>query len=206
LRLAEPDTETLIEALRSGMKDAIPVDSDALLTLVAQRELTSLAARRHQRIAEQSLREAEKRCQLLLDSSVDAIAYVHDGMHIYANRSYARPFGYDDVDDLAAEPMVGLIAAKDQAVFKDFLRHYISRGDQHRMRCSGGDVDGMEFPIMLTLAPASDANAPCTHLVRRAETASAEFEEKLKRMARQDLVTGLFNRAYVREQLESISE
>src|SRR5690606_21502700 len=73
LRLAEPDTETLVEALRSGMKDAIPVDSDALLTLVAQRELASLAARRHQRIAEQSLREAEKRCQLLLDSSVDAI-------------------------------------------------------------------------------------------------------------------------------------
>ncbi|WP_150303073.1 EAL domain-containing response regulator [Pseudomonas saliphila] len=206
LRLAEPDTETLVEALRSGMKDAIPVDSDALLTLVAQRELTSLAARRHQRIAEQSLREAEKRCQLLLDSSVDAIAYVHDGMHIYANRSYARLFGYDDVDDLAAEPMVGLIAAKDQAVFKDFLRHYIDRGDQNQMRCSGVDVDGKEFPIMLTFSPASYDNEPCTQVVIRAETASAEFEEKLKSMARQDLVTGLFNRAYFQEQLESISE
>lgn len=206
LRLAEPDTETLVEALRSGMKDAIPVDSDALLTLVAQRELASLAARRHQRIAEQSLREAEKRCQLLLDSSVDAIAYVHDGMHIYANRSYARLFGYDDVDDLAAEPMVGLIAAKDQAVFKDFLRHYIDRGDQNQMRCSGVDVDGKEFPIMLTFSPASYDNEPCTQVVIRAETASAEFEAKLKSMARQDLVTGLFNRAYFQEQLESISE
>ncbi|QIB52969.1 EAL domain-containing protein [Pseudomonas sp. OIL-1] len=206
LRLAEPDTETLVEALRSGMKDAISVDSDALLTLVAQRELASLAARRHQRIAEQSLREAEKRCQLLLDSSVDAIAYVHDGMHIYANRSYARLFGYDDVDDLAAEPMVGLIAAKDQAVFKDFLRHYIDRGDQNEMRCSGVDVDGKEFPVMLTFSPASYDNEPCTQVVIRAETASAEFEEKLKSMARQDLVTGLFNRAYFQEQLENISE
>lgn len=206
LRLAEPDTETLVEALRSGMKDAIPVDSDALLTLVAQRELASLAARRHQRIAEQSLREAEKRCQLLLDSSVDAIAYVHDGMHIYVNRSYARLFGYDDVDDLAAEPMVGLIAAKDQAVFKDFLRHYTDRGDQNEMRCSGVDVEGKEFPIMLTFSQASYDNEPCTQVVIRAETASAEFEEKLKSMASQDLVTGLYNRAYFQERLESISE
>ena len=31
----------------------------------------------------------------LLDSSRDAVAYVHDGMHVYANSSYLRLFGYE---------------------------------------------------------------------------------------------------------------
>src|SRR5690606_15945430 len=66
--------------------------------------------------------------------------------------------------------------------------------------------DGKEFPIMLTFSPASYDNEPCTQVVIRAETASAEFEAKLKSMARQDLVSGRFNRAYFQEQLESISE
>lgn len=107
LMTPEHNAETLTECLRIGMQDAIPAGADRLLVLVVKRELANLEARRQRRLAELSLRETEKRCQLLLDSSVDAIAYVHDGMHIYANRSYIRLFGYEDADDLAAEPMVG---------------------------------------------------------------------------------------------------
>jgi len=202
----QDDLDTRSDALRSGMQDCVPGTADALLTMVVKRELTNLAARRQRRIAEQSLRETEKRCQLLLDSSVDAIAYVLDGMHIYANRSYIRLFGYDDADDLAAEPMVGLIAAKDQNNFKDFLRHYASRSEQSEMRCTAMDSDGKEFPIMLSFSPANYDGEPCTQVVIRAETASAEFEEKLKAMASHDLVTGLYNRSWFQEQLEGISE
>lgn len=198
--------EVRTEAMRNGMQDAVSTPAEALLTMTVKRELASLDARRQLRIAEQTLRETEKRCQLLLDSSVDAIAYVHDGMHIYANRSYIRLFGYDDPDDLAAEPMVGLIASKDQATFKNFLRNYSSQGDQNEMRCSGIDVEGTEFPIMLTFSPASYDGEPCTQVVIRVETASAEFEEKLKVMTSQDLVTGLYNRSYFQQQLDPVSE
>ncbi|MEH6686003.1 MAG: EAL domain-containing protein [Halopseudomonas sabulinigri] len=201
-----PSTELRIDALRAGMQDSLSDESDALLTLVANRELANLAARRQRRIAEQSLREAEKRCQLLLESSVDAIAYVHDGMHIYANRSYIHLFGYDDPDDLAAEPMVGLISGDDQSRFKDFLRNYIQQGGQNEIRCKGLDSSGKQFPIMLSFCPASYDGEPCTQVVIRAETASAEFEEKLKVMASRDLVTGLFNRAYFQDQLEAIRD
>lgn len=206
LLLPDANTEARTQALRAGMQDAIEAGADALLAMVVRRELANLQARRQRRIAEQSLRETEKRCQLLLDSSVDAIAYVHDGMHIYANRSYIQLFGYEDADELAAEPMVGLIAGKDQAAFKDFLRHYSDRGEQNEMRCSAQDAQGKTFPVVLTFSPASYDNEPCTQVVIRAETASAEFEEKLKVMARQDLVTGLFNRSYFQEQLETLSE
>ncbi|SDU13109.1 EAL domain-containing protein [Halopseudomonas salegens] len=206
LLLEQADTDASTQALRQGMQDAVPLSAEKLLTLVVQRELSSLQARRQARIAEQTLKEVEKRCQLLLDSSVDAIAYVHDGMHIYANRAYVRLFGYDDPDDLAAEPMVGLIATKDQSGFKSFLRHYQERADQNELRCNAKDIDGKEFPVMLTLSPANYDGEPCTQVVIRVETASADFEEKLKAMASQDLVTGLFNRSHFQEELERISE
>ncbi|MEH6564977.1 MAG: EAL domain-containing protein [Halopseudomonas sp.] len=201
-----PSIEQRVDALRAGMQDALNDDSDTLLTLIANRELSNLDARRQRRIAEQSLREAEKRCQLLLDSSVDAIAYVHDGMHIYANRSYIQLFGYEDADDLAAEPMVGLIAGEDQSRFKDFLRSYSQQGGQNEMRCKGLDSSGKQFPIMLSFSPASYDGEPCTQVVIRAETASADFEEKLKVMASRDLVTGLFNRSYFQDELEAIRD
>ena len=202
----QADMQMRVEALRSGMADALPQDADNLLTLVVGRELINLDARRQRRIAEQNLRETEKRCQLLLDSSVDAIAYVHDGMHIYANRAYSELFGYEDADDLAAEPMVGLIDSADQANFKDFLRHYDSQGGQNEMRCKAVDSSGKGFPVRLSFSPASYDGEPCTQVVIRAETASAEFEEKLKVMASRDLVTGMFNRNYFLEQLDNVRD
>lgn len=200
------DCESRIEALRTGMQDVVAASSDALLVMVVKREIANLAARRQRRIVERSLKETEKRCQLLLDSSVDAIAYVLDGMHIYANRSYTQLFGYDDPDDLAAEPMPGLIADKDQNSFKEFLRNYASQGDYGEMRCTARDSDGKEFPVMLSFSPANYDGEPCTQVVIRAETASAEFEEKLKAMASHDLVTGLYNRSWFQEQLDRISQ
>ncbi len=85
-----------------GAQDALPQGEDERLMRVAERELANLEERRARRAAEVALHEAEKRCQLLLDSSVDAIAYAHDGMHIYANRAYLELFGYADADELEA--------------------------------------------------------------------------------------------------------
>ncbi|MEH6365724.1 MAG: ferrous iron transporter C, partial [Pseudomonas marincola] len=90
--LADNESDSLTEALNMGAQDAVPQGDDERLVLVAKRELSNLEERRARRSAEIALREAEKRCQSLLESSVDAITYVHDGMHIYANRAYLELF------------------------------------------------------------------------------------------------------------------
>ena len=94
--VAAADFDAITEAMALGASGALPQGEDELLVLTANRELASLEDRRTRRVAERALREAEKRCQLLLESSIDAIAYVHDGMHIYANRSYLALFNYED--------------------------------------------------------------------------------------------------------------
>ena len=200
--LADNDSDSVTEALSIGAQDALPQGEDERLVLVAKRELSNLEERRARRGAEVALREAEKRCQLLLDSSVDAITYVHDGMHIYANRAYLELFDYHDGDELEGMPMIDLIASADQSNFKDFLKNYQSAEGVAELACTGVKADGKNFPARMHFSPATYDSEPCIQVVIRAESSNAELEEKLREISSQDLVTGLYNRSHFLELMD----
>ncbi|TLX55260.1 ferrous iron transporter C [Stutzerimonas nosocomialis] len=204
--LESNDTDLITEALMLGAQDAVPQGEDERLVLVANRELSNLEERRARRAADVALREAEKRCQLLLESSVDAIAYVHDGMHIYANRAYLELFGYDDVEELEGMPMIDLIASCDQVSFKDFLKNYQSLEGSAELSCGGVRADGSSFKSRMHFSPAAYDGEPCIQVVIRAEADNAELEEKLREISSQDLVTGLYNRSYFLELMDNAVE
>ena len=205
-RVADNDAEAITEAMLLGAQDGVPETDDERLLLVAQRELKNLEERRGRRAAEVALREAEKRCQLLLDSSVDAITYVHDGMHIYVNRAYVELFGYSDADDIAGMPMIDLIKGSDQGAFKDFLKTYQHSEEHAELLCGGVRDDGSQFRARMTFSPATYDGEPCTQVVIRAESDNAELAEKLREISSQDLVTGLYNRVHFLELLDQASE
>ncbi len=118
------DPASITAGLKLGAQDVALDGENERLTLIIERELGNLEARRQRRRAEVELRETERRNQLLLDSSNSAIAYVHEGMHIYTNRTYAELFGYDDPDEFAGIPIIDLISSEDQHKFKEFLGSY----------------------------------------------------------------------------------
>ncbi len=199
------DADAITEALALGAQGALPQGEDEWLILIAKRELANLEERRARRSAELALREAEKRCQLLLDSSVDAIAYVHDGMHIYANRAYLELFGYEDVDELEGMPMIDLIASCDQGEFKGFLKNYQSLQGSAELVCGGIRADGGNFKARMHFSPASYDGEPCIQVVIRAANDNAELE-KLREISSQDLVTGLYNRNHFLGSLDAAIE
>lgn len=200
------DSDSITEALMLGAQDALPQGEDERLILVANRELANLEQRRARRAAEVALREAEKRCQLLLDSSVDAITYVHDGMHIYANRAYLQLFDYEDADELEGMPMIDLIASADQARFKDFLKNYASDEGSAELSCGGVRPNGQQFQTRMSFSPATYDGEPCIQVVIRAENDNAELAEKLREISSQDLVTGLFNRSHFLELMDHAAQ
>ncbi len=204
--LADNDSDSVTEALMLGAQDALPQGEDERLVLVAKRELANLEERRARRMAEVALREAEKRCQLLLESSVDAITYVHDGMHIYANRTYLELFAYEDAEELEGMPMIDLIGSADQGSFKDFLKNYQNAEGIAELTCSGVKADGQTFQARMSFSPATYDGEPCTQVVIRAEGTNAELEEKLREISSQDLVTGLYNRIYFLELMDAAAE
>ncbi|MBV1919368.1 MAG: EAL domain-containing protein [Pseudomonadales bacterium] len=201
--LDENDSEEITESLRDGYRDAVPVNEGERLTFVINRELDNLKERRLRRQTELALKDVEKRCAVLLDSSRDAITYVIDGMHTYANDAYLELFGYEDADDLEGMPILDMVAPSNHREFKDFLRNYnagTSKSDE--FTCDGICTDASEIQTRMTFSAASFDGEPCTQIVIRTNQADAELQERLKEISSQDLLTGLFNRSHFSQVLD----
>lgn len=194
--LDKNDPEIVVECMQAGACDAVTHNLHAHIVLAVKRELASLQHRRARRKTEAQLAETEKRCELLLDNSRDPIAYVHDGMHIYANTAYVELFGYDSPDDLEGMPIVDLVAKEDLATFKDYLRSY-GKGEStsNDLRFHGMRADGAKIDAMMQLSAASYDGEPCTQIIiRRDDGKAAELAAKLKEATSIDSLTGLANR------------
>ena len=189
--------------LKLGACDVVPEDESNLLSMVIQRELTNLNSRRALRTTQVKLRDAEKRCQALLESSKDAITYIHDGMHIYANQAYLELFAYDNVDDLEGMPVMDMVASSDQDNLKKSLKSFLMSGGSIDLKYNGLKTDDTEFPITMSLSSATYADESCTQIVIRAKSDSSDLEAKLKEFSSRDLLTGLYNKPHYMQCLES---
>lgn len=197
------DSEAIIEALESGMRDAVCADDKERLKLVALRELDNLYQRRARRRAEISLRDVEKRCHLLLDSSRDAIAYVHDGMHIYANNTYVKMFGYPDFDELEGMPIMDMVASSDQEDFKAFLKSYTSgNSDSDQFSCKGLRDDDSQFEANMQFSSAKYDGESCTQIIIRTGDVSSSKPETIQ----QDIITGLQNHSAFEHHIDKAIE
>ncbi len=202
--LAEDVDPMLLEFyLKLGACDVVPADESNLLSIVIQRELNNLNNRRILRTTQVKLRDAEKRCQSLLESSKDALTYIHDGMHIYANQAYLDLFGYESVDDLEGMPVMDMVASRDQDNLKKSLKSFLIAGGSVDLKYSGLKTDNSEIPITMSLSSATYADESCTQIVIRASSDSSNLEAKLKEISSRDLLTGLYNKPYFMDSLES---
>ncbi|MCB1692117.1 MAG: EAL domain-containing protein [Pseudomonadales bacterium] len=198
----DQDPASITAGLQMGALDVALADDDERLVLIIERELENLDNRRMRRKAEVELRETERRNQLLLDSSNAAIAYVHEGMHIYTNRAYAELFGYEDADEFAGIPIIDLIAGEDQDKFKKFLKSFEqNESDTEEFTCVA--TDGSRILSTMSLSPATYDGEPCTQVIFRPLTEDNEIEDRIKEISSQDLLTGLYNRQYFVEQLDA---
>jgi len=172
-----------LEVLNMGARDAVASDQGERLKFVVQRELQNLQNRRSSRQNEKLLHETEKQTRSLIDSSRDAIAYVHDGAHIYANDAYLKMFGYADLDDIEGMPILDMVSSDHHAKLKEFLRGY---------------AKGQEF------SNASMEGESCSQIIIRDQAQSKELEKQLNVLSKQDLLTGLFNHTYFIEQADKM--
>ncbi|MBE9567096.1 MAG: EAL domain-containing protein [Proteobacteria bacterium] len=198
----------VVAAMRSGAVDATGFTDINHLMLIIAREYHSLKCAQQISSLAKSYKDSETRCNSLLDSSRDAIAYIHEGMHVYSNRSYLELFGIDESDDLEGMPILDMVAIEERDEFKSILRSYTKNNDDTKKfdthLCK---PDGEEFNGEMELSRAQIEGEPCVQIIIRKEDASSEeLERQLKLLSQKDQLTGLFNRQYCIENLESIIE
>lgn len=192
------------DALKAGARDLINKEEEPEhLQFAVSRELESLQQRRQLRKFNKAMRESEKRCRTLLDSSRDAITYVHEGMHIYANPVYLEMFGYDDHDDIEGMPIMDMVAPDNHEIFKKFLRSFSNKEDemQGEIEVKGMRTDGNDFNAVMEFTPATVDGETCTQIIIRSQV-DKDLEKKLNILSKQDLLTGLYNRQYFMEALD----
>ncbi len=200
--MPEHEDKVLIDAMNYGAADGVTKDNLQLLCLKVTRELNSLENRRKKTQAELALKATEKRCTLLLDNSQDAIAYVHEGMHIYANNAYIELFGFEDHDELLCVPALDMIDKSSQNEFRQYLKTMAATSDHQNFSFVGTKSDMSTFEAIMTLSTANYDDEVCTQLLIRPAADNAELEEKLKELSSQDTLTDLYNKNYFIEQVQ----
>ncbi len=193
------DSTCIASGFERGAQDIIQADREQHLLCGVDREIRNVRHRLQRLKLESELVTVTQRAEQLLADSVDAIAYVSDGMHIEANESYAEIFGYEDAEELECLPIIDLIAEKDQDHFKAFLRHY-GKGDtdQADLNITALRQDESEFDAHMTLSHSSVDGEDCTQIIIH------DGSSKSGGSAGQsitDPVTDLYTRHYLADQL-----
>ncbi|MGH8124861.1 MAG: EAL domain-containing protein [Rhodanobacteraceae bacterium] len=172
---------------------------------VVRRELDALDTRRNVRKLEAALRESERRCDSLLDSSRDPIAYIHEGTHVRANNAYLEMFGFNSFEDVEGLTILDLIAPQHTADFKDLLKR-LARGEKPpaKLDLTARRGDGSTFDAVMEFAPATYEGEPCQQIVFRLPASSSETEEELRRLKTRDPLTGLYNRTHFLELVDEM--
>ena len=192
------DAERTTAILKAGGQDTVPCNEHSLLVLVVDRELDNLEERRRRRLVESHLREAEQRCQRLLESSKDAIAYVIEGMHVYANQSYLDFLGYDDMDELMCIPVLDTLGDQSQHTYRQLMKALVENSTERITRkITARRSDNHELTVNMQGSTATFDGEVCTQIVLQPERNDDELEEKLRHISNQDLLTGLYNRQYL---------
>ncbi|MEE4249587.1 MAG: EAL domain-containing protein [Alcanivoracaceae bacterium] len=197
--------DVMAEALGAGARMVAPVSQRDLLMLVIDRQIEYLSLRKELQHSQLALHDAEKRLSVLMDQSRDAIAYVVDGMHIHANDVYLEKFGYASSDDLAGMPIMDMVSASDHEKLKKLLRSRAQNENQtNELECRGVGPDGKEFDAVFIFSASTYDGEACTQIViRAAEVDESALQEKLQEMSQIDQVTGLYNRGWFLDQVDS---
>ncbi|WP_305804573.1 EAL domain-containing protein [Stenotrophomonas sp. YIM B06876] len=195
----------LVESVANGIRAIVLRQRPEHLLAVVRNEWTDLQARRGLRRIEAQMRETERRCDALISSSRDPIAYVHEGMHIRANEAYLDMFGYDSFEDVEGISLLDMVAPAHMEDFKQLLKS-LSKGDtpppqyQVDARSQTGDI----FPATMEFTAASYEGESCFQVVfRRREEFDPELAREVEDLRQRDQVTGLLNRPTFMVQLEN---
>jgi len=198
------DSTVIVEAINQGARDALMRSNTEHLIQVINREASSIHLWRHAKRLELSFQESERRCQNLLSSSRDAVAYVHEGMHIYANQAYMDLFGHTEFAELEGTSIIDMVDAAQQNQMKAFLRDLgEQRNEPNQLELTLLHSNGESLSATLEFAPASYEGEPCLQILIRSGDETAKLEEQINYLHQHDLVSGLYNRQFFMDALKT---
>lgn len=190
----QPSLETIADnVFFSSVSDLEDIQQCTLLTRQVWHELKALQGRRELRRSTAALKDLQQRYQLLLESSSEAIGYLHDGVHLYANPAYAELFGYADAEALRSVAFLDLVQEQDVAAVQQFLR---AARQSPAAQCvfHALTADDTVTRLSLECALVTFGDERSIQIIVRPLTGNLDQQHRARALQGQDLVTDLLNR------------
>ena len=194
LFISMDDPERLARTLATTACFVINSKDEDLLTDAVSRLIRSSENERNLENQQQYLEELEHRYNLLLDSSRDAIAYVHEGLHVYTNRAYLEALGVKEDAEIAGLSLLEMLDAGDvnlKTVFKGLSKGTFPAGPLE-VRVTRPDAG--QFDANLAFSAARFDGEDCIQMMMQRKDSSNELAAELERLRMTDPLTRLHNR------------
>ncbi|MGP5100303.1 EAL domain-containing protein [Psychrobacter celer] len=199
-----------LPAIVSGtMVKALKAEQEMAVVMAICLQHDNLRSRRELKTLRDVISEAEQRANVLIKNSKSAVAYIDQGIHIFANDPYLQLFGFKTMNDAIGVPVVDLISGGDSVKgFKQFLRQF-DKGNRQEVEFEfeSKRTDGSTFEAKLQLASATLDGEPVTQVIIQQNTNnSAEVAKRLAEAERKDKLTGIDNRHGFEKQMALVYE
>ncbi len=200
---SEVSESMMIEAFKAGVTRMAPRKLPAVMLAIVRSEFAAVESRRAVRGLQAALRESERRCDALIESSRDPIAYIHEGMHIRANQAYLEMFGFEEFEEVEGLSVLDLVAGAQADAFKQLLKR-LSKGEPppKTMDLTAQRSDGTSFDAVMEFAQATYEGERCLQIVIRQQLIDAEVVKELDTLRQRDPASGLFNRQHFLGELD----
>ncbi|MCK5382785.1 MAG: EAL domain-containing protein [Gammaproteobacteria bacterium] len=193
----EASEDKVVAAKKTGFATLISYDEPDHLHLSFEKEAAYIRLQQKLEASGGTLRDSENRCHALIENSSDAVAYIHEGMHVYANQPYMDLFSIETSEDVEGTPILDMISNDQRDTFREFLKSYLdNKTTENTLEINCINPAGEPFHSSMELAPATMGGEPCTQIIIRVSSSNAALEKKIKTLTQQDMITGLANRQY----------
>lgn len=186
------------EAMKIGISDCVGLKEIDLLVLVMRREAKHAINLVQCQELGATLADCRTRNKELIDSSSAAIAFISEGLHVYANRSYAMFLGYEDEDDVIVVSFLDVVADEDRDVIKSILKKGYAGDLVEESHVVHINVNGDDnIKAKLKFIPAILDDELCIQVTAQKVIEHVNVDERI------DPATNLFTRRYFFETVNS---
>jgi len=181
-------------------------ENDQLMQVVKQHMSGGTTAREYDDLS-LKLEELRHRYDLLLDSARDSIAYIHEGLHIYANRAYLELLQVKSRDDIEGLSLLDLMTVNEGTDLKKLLRDMNQDVFPEDTLAVTIKMPGSKaLKAELAFSPARYNGEQCIQMMVREQDANLVLQEELDRLRSTDHLTQMINRHTFTSKLSALIE
>ena len=150
--------------------------------------------------------ELDQRYRQVLDSSHDAICYIHAGLHVYANNAYLELFNINGFEQASVLSILELVPREDQAALKSILKD-VSENRGRGAIALNFHAGKEPFQANVEYSPILVESEVCAQFVVRAESRQSQAAQKQPdNISATNIETSLLDRQAITDKLQQAVE